>query len=172
MSRCRTPIAFDNASRSCCESRVMRGSITAARSVRTWASTSEPSAVIAIRTARASSGSGVRATRPASSKRCTCVVIVGWEQWSSSARSEILASPQSSMVPSSRACAHGSGSRMRWVAKRFSLATTVSSSDPRPAPDVSLLLADTGHSLHRSSMRCPDRARCGSSNAQTGRIVQ
>jgi len=170
MRRCRTTMALESASRSCCESTLMRGSITAARSVRTRASTWEPFSVMLIRTARASSGSGARTTKPASSRRCTCVVIVGWEQWSSSARSEILAVPRSSIVPSSRAWAHGSGSRMRWVASRFSRATAVSNSDPRPVPDGLTLLADTRKSLHRSSMRCPDRARCRFSSVQAGRI--
>ena len=47
----------------------------------------------------------MRATRPAASRRRTWVVMVGWEQWSMSANSEIRAEPQSSMVPSSRAWA-------------------------------------------------------------------
>ena len=49
------------------------------------------------------------------------------------------AAPRSSMVPSSRACAHGSGRRMRCDASRLSRATTVNvtpSRGRRAAPDA------------------------------------
>ena len=41
------------------------------------------------------------------------------------------------MVPSSRAWAHGNGSRMRWLANRLSRAATVSNSDPSAEPEGS-----------------------------------
>ena len=69
--------------------------------------------VMRINTARASSGSTVRDTMPASSSRRTWVVIVGCEQWSSAARSDIRASPWSSIVDSSLAWAYPSGMRTR-----------------------------------------------------------
>ena len=63
------------------------------------------------KTARASPGSTVRDTKPPSSSLRTWVVMVGCEQWSSAARSDIRVAPWSSIVDSSRACAYGSGSR-------------------------------------------------------------
>ncbi|EUA32523.1 hypothetical protein I552_9772 [Mycobacterium xenopi 3993] len=106
------------------------GSIADARSARTRLRARTPAGVMRIRTARASRGSTVRLTRPASSSRRTCVVIVGCEQWSMAARSQMRASPWASMVASSRACATGKGSWMRWVASRLSRATTARSSAP------------------------------------------
>ena len=44
--------------------------------------------------ARASSGSGVRVTRPSASRRCTWAVIDGWLQWSAAARVVTRAGPE------------------------------------------------------------------------------
>src|SRR5258707_720386 len=134
-SRRSTRTASPSASRSAASSRSRYGSMAAPRSTRTCRRVSTPFGVMRISTARASSGSTVRDTRAASSSRRTWVVIVGCEQSSSAARSDIRASPWSSIVDSSRAWAYPSGMRTRCVASRLIRATTAS----RSAPSVAVM---------------------------------
>ncbi len=77
-----------------------------------------------ISTARASPGSTVRVTSPASSSRRTWVVIVGCEQWSSAARSEIRASPGPRWSTAGGPAPRAAAVAMRWVARRLSRDTT------------------------------------------------
>ncbi len=127
-----TRTASSSVCRSASSSRSKYGSIAARRSTRTCRNMSTPVPVMRISTARASSGSTVRDTSPAFSNRRTCIVIVGCEQWSSAARSQMRDAPLSSIVASRRACAKGNGIRARCDARRLSRATAASRSAPRP----------------------------------------
>src|SRR6478752_2328060 len=73
------------------------------------------------------------------------------------------ASPRSSMVDSRRACAHGNGSRVRWVARRLSRDTTPSRSLPRFAVSDGGPADIMASNLHRFTMQINRPGPCGCS---------